>query len=59
LGAGEWSLALRRCNMSISIHTDHFLLDGHGLTINAFGFEISWIWWRLRPTSRHRQRIDH
>jgi hypothetical protein len=29
--------------MSMSITTDHFLLDGHGLTIAVFGYEISWI----------------
>jgi hypothetical protein len=29
--------------MSISIHTDHFLLDDQGLTITAFGYEISWL----------------
>jgi hypothetical protein len=29
--------------MSISISTDHFLLDGHGLTITVFGYEISWL----------------
>jgi hypothetical protein len=29
--------------MSISIHTNHLLLDDHGLTINARGYEISWI----------------
>jgi hypothetical protein len=43
LGAGEWSLALRRSNMSISIRTDHLLLDEQGPTITAFGYEISWL----------------
>ena len=25
------------------IMTDHFLLDGHGPTLTAFGYEISWL----------------
>jgi hypothetical protein len=29
--------------VSISISTDHFLLDGHGPTITASGYEISWL----------------
>jgi hypothetical protein len=29
--------------MSMSITTDHFLLDGQGLTITAFGYEIGWL----------------
>jgi hypothetical protein len=29
--------------MSISIHTDHFLLDGQGLTITRWGYDISWL----------------
>jgi hypothetical protein len=29
--------------MTISISTDHFLLDDQGPTITAFGYEISWL----------------
>jgi hypothetical protein len=29
--------------MSIRIHTDHLLLDDQGLTITAFGYEVSWL----------------
>ena len=29
--------------MSISISTDHLLLDDQGLTITAFGYDISWL----------------
>jgi hypothetical protein len=29
--------------MSISITTDHLLLDDHGTTITARGYEISWL----------------
>jgi hypothetical protein len=43
-----WSLAIvagaqGNNTMTISISTNHFLLDGHGLTITVFGYEISWL----------------
>jgi hypothetical protein len=27
----------------MELRTDHFTLDGHGPTITAFGYEISWM----------------
>jgi hypothetical protein len=34
----------RSNHMSMTITTDHLLLDDQGPTITARGYEISWIW---------------
>jgi hypothetical protein len=33
--------------VSISVSTNHLLLDDQGLTITAFGYEISWLFGEL------------
>ena len=44
--------------MSISITTDHLLLDGGGLTIKARGYEISWMGTDPRPGSGRELIIE-
>jgi hypothetical protein len=41
--AGRSWPGFKEDNMSISLSTDHFLLDDQGLTITRFGYEISWL----------------
>jgi hypothetical protein len=40
--------------MSLTISTNHFLLDGHGLTITRLGYQISWL---LEGGSSDRGRV--